>query len=124
MGARSEQEGMGLFGIQARYSTVNFRTNRNQKFNMEEWMRLKKAMVELFKVVLKLAHVIIATAIQGAMDLLKDIDFDQTIIDEASVLTYAEMLCAWRGVEKFPKEMKCGFPRAAVSGTQPRAELE
>ena len=56
-------------------------------------------MLLLSQVVLKAADVIIATPIQAQTDLLKDIVFEHVIIDEASVLTHLEMLCAWRGTE-------------------------
>lgn len=51
------------------------------------------------KMVLNAADVIIATMVQMQTDLLKDIVFEHVIIDESSVLTHVEMLCACRDTE-------------------------
>ena len=51
------------------------------------------------KMVLNAADVIIATTVQIQTDLLKDIVLEHVIIDESSVLTHVERLCAWRGTE-------------------------
>ena len=50
--------------------------------NEDEWARIKKGMLELSQTVLRAADVVIATAVQGEMDLLKDIVFNQVIMDE------------------------------------------
>ena len=46
------------------------------------------------EMVLNAADVIITRTVQIQTDLLKDIIFQHVIIDETSVLTHVEMLCA------------------------------
>ena len=51
------------------------------------------------EMVLNAADVLIGIMIQTHTALVKDNIFEHVIIDETSVLTYVEMLCAWRGTE-------------------------
>ena len=74
--------------------------SKTQVLNLKEWDELSKSMSVVARMVLNAAEVIIATTIQTQTNLLKDILFNHVIIDEASVLTHVEMLCAWRGSER------------------------
>ena len=76
-----------------------YEKSKTQKLNEDEWTKFKKAMSAIAEVVLQAADVILATTIQSQTDLLKNIVFQHVIIDETSVLTHAELLCAWRGTE-------------------------
>ena len=51
------------------------------------------------EMVLNAADVNVAIVIQTQTARIQDIIFEHVIIDETSVLTYVEMLCAWRGTE-------------------------
>ena len=70
-----------------------------QNLNDLEWTKFKKLLTELSQAVLRAGDVIIATAVQGETDLLKNINFEQVIMDEISVATHAELLCCWRETE-------------------------
>ncbi|CAF9924432.1 MAG: hypothetical protein ALECFALPRED_002759 [Alectoria fallacina] len=70
-----------------------------QHLNDLEWTKFKNLLTELSQTVLRAGDVIIATAVQGETDLLKDIKFEQVIMDEISVATHAELLCCWRETE-------------------------
>ena len=76
-----------------------YEKSKTHNLNDKEWQKLKNPILLLSQVVLKAADVIIATTIQAQTDLVKDIVFEHVIIDEASVLTHLEMLCAWSGTE-------------------------
>ena len=43
--------------------------------------------------------VTVGTTVQGKMGLLQEFEFDHVIADEASVLSDASLLCAFRGME-------------------------
>ena len=76
-----------------------YEKSKTQLLNIKEWSNLKKSMSLVARMVLNAADVIVATTIQAQTDLLKDVVFDHVIIDETSMLTHVEMLCAWRGTE-------------------------
>ena len=92
------QELQGMQDPWARFRYLYSKTNE-QHLNEKEWLELKRGMAELANTVLRAADVIIATAVQGELDLLKDIKFDQVIMDEISVATMGELLCCWRDLE-------------------------
>ena len=73
--------------------------SQSQNLNDEEWNLFKKEMIAISHNVLIAADVIIATPVQAQTDLLKDIVFENVIIDEISLTTHLELLCAWRGKE-------------------------
>lgn len=76
-----------------------YERSNKQTLNDKEWLDLKRSMETIAKMVLNAGIVIVATTIQTQLDLLKDIVSKHVIIDETSVLTHVEMLCAWRGDE-------------------------
>ena len=76
-----------------------YEKSNKQTLNDKEWLDLKRSMETIAKMVLNAGVVIVATTIQTQLDLLKDSVFKHVIIDETSVLTHVEMLCAWRGDE-------------------------
>ena len=73
-----------------------YQKSATQRLNDEEWVGLKACISPISQMVLRAANVVVATAVQGQTDLLKDIVFDHVIFDEASTITHTEMLCAWR----------------------------
>lgn len=73
--------------------------SQSQNLNDEEWNLLKNEMIAISHDVLIAADVIIATPVQAQTDLLKDIVFENVIVDEVSLTTHLELLCAWRGNE-------------------------
>ncbi len=76
-----------------------YQKSATQILNDEEWVALKACISQISQMVLRAANVVVATAVQGQNDLLKDIVFDHVIFDEASTITHTEMLCAWRRKE-------------------------
>ena len=82
----------------ADFRSLYLKTDR-QQLNDQEWAKFKRGMAELANAVLRAADVIIATAVQGELDLLKNIKFNQVIMDEMSVATMGELLCCWRELE-------------------------
>ena len=92
------QESQGMQDPWAGFRYLYSKTNE-QHLNEKERLELKRGMAELANTVLRAADVIIATAVQGELDLLKDIKFDQVIMDEVSVATMGELLCCWRDLE-------------------------
>ena len=76
-----------------------YRKTGTQMLNAGQWSRLKDELLAIAKMVLNKAQVIIAVAVQGQTSLLKDVVFQQVIIDEISLTTHLELLCAWRGNE-------------------------
>ncbi len=71
-----------------------YQKSATQRLNDEKWVGLKACISQISQMVLRAADVVVATAVQGQTDLLKDIVFDHVIFDEASVITHTEMLCA------------------------------
>ena len=76
-----------------------YEKSKTQMLNLEEWLKFNSFVSLVAKMILNAADVIIATTVQMQTDLLKDIVFEEIIIDESSVLTHVEMLCGWRGNE-------------------------
>lgn len=95
---RQEQNEKGTPDPWAGFRELYAKSDR-QRLNEKEWAQLKKDLMELAQTTLRAADVIIATAIQGETNLLKHIFFQHTIIDEISVTTHGELLCAWKGAE-------------------------
>ena len=62
-------------------------------------LNFKKAIQKLIKHILTKADVVVATAIQGRLDLLANITFSHVITDESSVMTLSDLLCCWRAQE-------------------------
>lgn len=71
----------------------------HQKLNDAEWAKFKAVFLGIADKVLRTCDVVIATAIQAQTELLKNIVFQQGVIDEISIATHGEMLCAWRSAE-------------------------
>ena len=71
----------------------------NPEEDTDDLRELRKVTERLAKHTLQIADIVISTPVQGRMDLLKDVHFDYVIIDEASVMSSGQLLCAWREQE-------------------------
>ena len=90
----AEQKASGANDSWGRWALLDNKA-QTQALNIDEWNEWKETGEAMVKDIIKTASIVLATLVQRSLKLLKDIGFDNVLIDEGSTPSHGDALCAW-----------------------------